>query len=257
MNTKILAALMFALLAAGQSTESAVQAKATSPNSAGLPKPAVPPTPGTWKYKETDVGGPHTLVSTYSLTIKDEGGAWTITTDWKSDLGPVTNVSTLEKGTLVLRKESFTHFLHENQPWKPIAINLDFTGSKATGAMKYVSAPDKSVTMDLEGPIFTYPAGWIGCLPLAEGYSTTFRYFDIDRLPIKPQATTKLVRLKVLGMERVTVSAGTFDSYKIELTSADEHSNKETIWIAKDSRIPVKTSGVDELYGVFNSKMVP
>jgi hypothetical protein len=58
-------------------------------------------------------------------------------------------------------------------------------------------------------------------------------------------------------MERVAVSAGTFDSYKVELTSADGRSNKETLWIAKDSRMPVKTSGADELYGVFTTEMVP
>lgn len=222
-----------------------------------LPKPAVAPTTGTWKYKEMDVSGSHTLSSTYSITIKDQGGAWTVTTDWKSSLGPVTNISTLEKGSLILLQESFTHFLHKDQPWKPVAINLDFTGNKVTGAMKYVDRPDKPVAMDLGGPIFAYPAEWIGCLPLADGYSTTFRYFDIDRLPIKPQASSKLVQLKVVGMERVTVSAGTFDSYKVELTSADGRSNKETIWIAKDSRIPVKASGVDELYGIIATELVP
>jgi hypothetical protein len=233
------------------------------PISVGVPKSALEPTAGTWKYKETDVvpdGKAHgTYLSTFSVTVKDDGGLWTVTIAWKSDQGPVTDVSTYEKGTLVLRKELFDHFLHEDQPWKPVAINLDFTGNKVTGIMKYVRSPDKPVAMDLGGPVFAAasPDVMIGCLPLADGYSTTFRYFDIDRLPIKPQASNKLVHLKVVGAEGVTVPAGRFDAYKVELTSADGGSNKETVWIAKDLRIPVKAYAVDEFYGVTTTELVP
>ena len=236
------------------------QAKKTSPSSAALPKPAVGLTAGTWKYKDTDVVRDDlTLHSTYSLTVKDNGGAWTVTTLIEFPEGPVTNVSTLEKGTLILRKESWTHFLHPDQPWKPVAINLDFNGNKVAGTMKYVNGPDKPVAVDLGGPLFAEPPGWMGCLPLADGYSTTFRYFDIDRFALNPQVSNKikLVQLKVVGMERVTVPAGTFDSYKVELTSTDGGSNKETVWIAKDSRVPVKVYGVNELYGVITTELVP
>jgi len=222
-----------------------------------LPKPARDLPVGTWKYKEADVASAGTLQGTFSVAIKDEGGAWTVTTAWEFPEGPVTDVSTLEKGTLILRKEAFKHFLHPDQPWKPVAINLDFTGNKVTGVMKYVRDKDKPVALDLGGPVFTGPAAWIGCLPLADGYSATFHYFDVDRLPIKPQASNKAVQLKVVGTERVTVPAGTFDSYKVELSSADGRSSKETVWIAKDLRILVKSSGVDELYGAFTTELVP
>jgi hypothetical protein len=35
-----------------------------------------------------------------------------------------------------------------------------------------------------------------------------------------------------------TVAAGTFDTFKIEITSADGGNDHETYWIAKDSRKP-------------------
>jgi hypothetical protein len=239
------------------SAQAALPASQTA-NSGALPKQAVNLPVGTWKYTDVLPGMPQPNAnSTSSISIKDDGGTWTVTTAFEFPEGPVTDVSTIEKGTLILLRESFKHFLHRDQPWKPVAISLDFAGNKVTGAMKYVSDPDKPVTMDLGGPIFTYPAGWIGCLPLAEGYSTTFRYFDVERLPIKPQATIKQVQLKVLGMERVTVPAGTFDSYKVELTAADGRSSRETLWVDKDSRMLVKASGVDELYGAFTTERVP
>lgn len=237
-----------------------VQAPKMAPNNVDLPKPAVNPAAGTWKYKDTDVVRDNlTLQSTYSVTIRDDGGAWAVTTAMEFPAGPVTSVSTLEKGTLILRKKAFTHFLHPDQPWKPIAINLDFIANKITGTMKYVGAPDKPVTVDSGGPLFAEPAGWVGCLPLADGYMTRFRYFDIDRFALNPQAANKikLVQLKVVGMESVTVPAGTFDSYKVEIISADGGSNKETIWIAKDSRMPVKISAVNELYGVSTTELIP
>jgi len=235
------------------------QANKTSPSSAALPKPSVGLTVGTWKYKDTDVVRPDlTLQSTYSMMVKDDGVAWRVTTTILFPQGPVASELTLEKGTLILRKESWTHFLHPDQPWKPVAINLEFNANKVAGTMKYVNDPDKPVMVDVGGPLFAGPESWIGCLPLAAAYSTTFRFFDIDRFALNPQAsnTIKLEQLNVVGMERVTVPAGTFDSYKVELTSADG-SNKETVWIAKDLRVLVKAHVVSSLYGDITTEMVP
>jgi len=74
----------------------------------------------------------------------------------------------------------------------------------------------------------------IGCLPLAEGYSITFRNFDLQK------QKSKIVQLKVAGTEAVTVPAGTFDWFK--LTPTDGGPDKKTLWIAKDSRTAVKIS---------------
>jgi hypothetical protein len=45
-------------------------------------------------------------------------------------------------------------------------------------------------------------------------------------------------------MESVTVPAGTFEAYKVEITSADNEADKATVWIAKDSRQVAKISSV-------------
>ena len=41
--------------------------------------------------------------------------------------------------------------------------------------------------------------------------------------------------LKFAGEESVTVPAGTFTAYKVELVSADNDADKQTVWIAKDA----------------------
>jgi hypothetical protein len=100
---------------------------------------------------------------------------------------------------------------------------------------------DKPIDVEVGGALFAEGAGAanvIACLPLADGYTTSFRNLDMQKL--KP----KLLALKVAGSESVTVPAGTFDTYKIEVTSADGGSDRITMWIAKDSRKPVKLSSV-------------
>jgi hypothetical protein len=223
----------------------------------GVPKPAVAPRPGTWNYRtQFGIGEQPKLNSaaTYSTTVKDDGGAWTVTVAEKFPEGPVTDVLTLGKGTLILRKESFRHFVHPDQRWKAVAINLDFSGNKVTGISTNANGQDKAIAVDLTGPIFGDVTGsmvTIGCLPLADGYSTTVRDWNIERLK------ERLRQLKVTGAERVTVPAGTFDSYKVELTANDGTGDRGTAWIAIDSRMPVKVDAVDKLYGIIRTEMVP
>jgi hypothetical protein len=73
-------------------------------------------------------------------------------------------------------------------------------------------------------------------LPLTEGYTTTFRNLDVQK------QKEKLMELKVVGVESVTVPAGTFDAFKVELSSSD--GDKQTLWVAKESRKAVKVAAV-------------
>ena len=78
-------------------------------------------------------------------------------------------------------------------------------------------------------------SGAVASLPLAEGYSTTYRTYDLTKMKMA------LWQLKVVGSESVTVPAGKFDTFKVESASADGGSEKTTFWIAKGSRQPVKS----------------
>ena len=73
-------------------------------------------------------------------------------------------------------------------------------------------------------------------LPLADGYTATFRNFDVMKQKLQ------MKQVKFLGSESVTVPAGTFDAYKVEVTSADDEADKQIIWIAKDTNRVLKIS---------------
>jgi hypothetical protein len=65
--------------------------------------------------------------------------------------------------------------------------------------------------------------------------------------------------LKVAGSESVQVPAGSFDAWKVEISSAEGGPDKSTVWIAKDSGKPVKsTSIVAEMGGAtMTSELMP
>jgi hypothetical protein len=52
-----------------------------------------------------------------------------------------------------------------------------------------------------------------------------------------------ICQLQVIGTGQV-MPAGTFDTYKVEISSADGGDDKETLWIARDSHKGVKESTV-------------
>jgi hypothetical protein len=98
-------------------------------NAAMLPRPAAGLTVGTWRYQSRDdiPANPNLINdhSTFSAAIKQDSGSWIVTTAWEFPQGPVTDILTLDKGTLALRKEVFMHFLHPDQRWKPIEVDAD------------------------------------------------------------------------------------------------------------------------------------
>jgi dipeptidyl aminopeptidase/acylaminoacyl peptidase len=224
-----------------------VLAKKVDASSVGVPKLAMDLQPGTYKYQAQIEASGQKISLVISTTIAEDGGAWTATDVMETPSGTVTETATLEKGSLIARKLSLKH--------GPVAVDLDFSGDKAVGNMN-MNGKDQPISVDLGGPLFADAAAAkqsISCLPLAEGYSTTYRNFDVQK------QKAKLMQLKVSGIDNVTVPAGTFDAYKVEISSADGGDDKETLWIARDSHKAVKESLVLASMGgaVLTQELVP
>ena len=198
----------------------------------GAPKTAGPLQAGVYNYKARLAMGGQEMALKLATEIKDENGSWTAIDTMETPMGIGVDTAVLDKETLILRTRSLKQ--------GPMTANFDFAGDKAAGAI-HMGGKDNPVSVDLGGPLFADGPGApqaIGALPLADGYSTTYRNFD----PQKQKS--KLIQLTVAGGESVTVPAGTFDAYKVELTSADGGPDKMTLWIAKDSRKAVKLAAV-------------
>jgi dipeptidyl aminopeptidase/acylaminoacyl peptidase len=200
--------------------------------SVGVPKLSGMLQPVSYKYKaKIEVSG-QTIALTMATDIKEENGAWTATDSLTTPMGAATDVTVLDKDTLIVRKRS----IHQG----PATVEVAFDGNKATGTMS-MNGQSHPIDADLGGPLFADAAGAsesIACLPLAEGYTTTFRNFDAQKQKVK------VMQLQVTGVEKVTVPAGEFEAYKAEITPSEGGPEKVTLWIAKDTRKPVKVLAV-------------
>ncbi|MBV9768691.1 MAG: alpha/beta fold hydrolase [Bryobacterales bacterium] len=209
-----------------------VISKTVDASMVGVPEVTMDLKPGTYKYEAKIAMGDQQMALKLSTAIEEGDNVWTAIENIDTPMGEMLDTTTLEKGGLTLKKR------HVNQG--PVTVNVEFSSHKAVGTMN-MNGEDKSISVDLDGALFADAAGAnfvIGCLPLADGYSTTFRNFDLQR------QTVKLMQLQVAGSENVTVPAGTFDAFKVELSSADGGPDRSTIWIAKSARTPVKISAL-------------
>jgi dipeptidyl aminopeptidase/acylaminoacyl peptidase len=212
----------------------------------GMPKLSCDLKPGLHRYDAKLTMGPQQLSLKTSTEVREENGAWVATETVDTPMGQGKDVITLEKGTLSVRKRSI------NQG--PMTMEFEFAGNKVNGKMN-MGGQEKPITADLGGPVFADGAAElqaIGCLPLADGYTTSYRNFDVQK------AKAKVMQLKVAGSETVTTPAGKFDTFKVEVASTEAGNDKTTVWIAKDTRLPVKVSAVMASMGgaSMNSEMV-
>jgi hypothetical protein len=110
------------------------------------------------------------------------------------------------------------------------------------------------LNVELGGLVFADGPGGapsIASLPLAEGYTTTFRNFDAQRQ--KPI----MMQLNVTGSESVNFPAGAFNAFRVEITS-DDAPVKMTYWVAKESRKVVKGSTIIAAgAGTITSELLP
>ena len=75
----------------------------------------------------------------------------------------------------------------------------------------------------------------VGALPLAPGYETTLRVYDFQ------MQQTRAMSLKVVGTESVTVPAGTYECFNVEIRPIGDESGASRIYVsAKDPRCMIR-----------------
>jgi len=229
----ILCVLPLVSAAHGQDTKAAAAPTKTVDGSAVvLPKPATDLQPGTYHCAVKLAMGGRTVDLKITTAITDGGPSWTALNTMETPQGSAADSASIAKSTQTLEKRSLKQ--------GPIDIKICFAGNKASGKMS-MSGQDQAIAVDLGGPIFANAAGGnqvIATLPLAMGYTRTFRNFDVQTQKLK------MMQLTVPSVETVTVPAGTFEAWRVELAATDGSADKKTLCVAKDSRKVVKGAAV-------------
>lgn len=206
-------------------------AKKVDVSSSNVAKPSRALAPGLFKYGATIEVGTQKINLDTATEIKENGGTWTVTDKTTTPMGEMSDVSELDKASLALRKRKISQ--------GPMAIEMASDDVKITGSMS-INGNNKPIDSETGGAIFAETgAGFaLGTLPLAEGYQAVYRNFDPQKLK------AKVMQLQVTGSEKITVPAGTFDTFKVEVKPGDGGNDSFTYWIDKESHKPVRMASV-------------
>lgn len=164
---------------------------------------------------------------------------WRIVSSAKSPMGAAADTFYLDKESLLPIARRATQ--------GPAVVKLNFSKDAITGSMKMQQ--EVPIDVKLNAEVFPSDAAFeavLGTLPLAEGYETTYRVFDVL------QQKVRLGSLKVVGVEDVTIDAGTYNTYKVELKSLDGgteegviniSANQPHIVVKSQSKLPAAMGG--------------
>jgi hypothetical protein len=195
-----------------------------------VPKPAVDLRAGTANYKVTLEARGETATMDVTRTTKSEAGNWVVTNTTRMGKRVQTDEITVEKKTLIIRKRLF----HAGDA----TADLAFNGHTVTGSIAD-SKDRQTVNTDMGGVIFADGSGGediLAALPLAKGYSTEFRNFNIGSLQVKT------LQLRVMDSETITVPAGTFDTWKVIIAPNDGGSDTYGLWVEKRTHRVVRVA---------------
>ena len=199
-------------------------------SAAAMPSPAQPLESQPATYNVLITIGAQSMKMDIANTVVEQADGWLVTETSKAPQGEALDNTVLDKKTLEVRSRDAKQ--------GPLTLTLKFADGKATGTMS-VSGQDRAVAADLGGALFADgPAAGrsIAALPLKAGYTTQFRNFDLQR----QKATLRV--LTVTGVEDVTVPAGAFKAWKVQIKSAEGDPGEQTLWVDTSTRRVVKTS---------------
>ncbi len=194
-----------------------------------VPRPIVDLKPGTVNFKmRIEAEGQPDVHMEMTRTTRAVNNTWVLSQTTTTGSHVQTDEITVEKKTLILRRRLFKE--------DDAVADLKFAGHRVTGIIKD-AGNSMSIDTDLGTMIFADGGGAediMAALPLAKGYTAEFRNYNIGSQQVKS------LQLRVMDSETVTVPAGTFDTWKVMLTSLDGASDTYGLWVDKRSHKVVK-----------------
>jgi hypothetical protein len=157
-----------------------------------------------------------------SMVKRGDKEIWRMISEQSSVMGAATDTFDVDLGTLLP--------VYRGAKQGNATVSINFSDTAVEGAI-IAGGQEMPVTTALDAPVYgdgTALDVVLSSLPLAPGYKTTLRMFDI-----LSQSTSVMV-LEVVGKETVTVPAGTFEAFKIELKNMDGEPGGGTVHISAD-----------------------
>ncbi len=179
----------------------------------------------TWKAT-TKVGDQEIeidMVQKYEMAKCMGNPAWLIASNTTMPMGSVVDTFWVDHTTILPMKWR----VHRG----PAFVEVMFSDDAVKGSID-LGVQKMPVDIALEAQTFASGSAMdllFTVLPLEEGYKTTVRFFDLQMQKVRAML------LEVVGTEAVTVPAGTFETFKVELKPLDGEMGGGTTWVMKDA----------------------
>lgn len=161
------------------------------------------------------------MVMDMTREVKMENGKWKVTDFVTSPQITVSDVNIIEPKTL--------KHIHRSTKQGPATVEIDYTTDGANGTMDAGNGSAKvPISSKFDPHVIGDGAGLdllIARMPLKEGYATVIDVYDGS------QNKLKKLQVKVVGKESITVPAGSFESFRVEVAQLDGP-EKFTAWIS-------------------------
>lgn len=203
-----------------------------------LPTPAHALHVGTSSYLVTVGMNGQQMEMNVTHDIEDVDAGWRVTETAEGPMGQAVDVEVLHQDALTPITRTVTQ--------GPMSIELSFSDSTVGGRIS-MQGSEQPVNVELEGPIYSDGAAAnlvIAALPLAENYHAEYQTLDLM------QQRRRRMQVSVAGTDSVAVPAGSFQAFRVEISSAEGADGSTTLWVDRDTRLVVKAEAyVPELDG--------
>ncbi|MEX2400984.1 MAG: hypothetical protein WD423_09460 [Rhodothermales bacterium] len=193
-----------------------------------LPTPSQPLHAGTATYVVTIAMGGQEMQMDVTHTIEDVDEGWRVTETAEGPMGTATDVEVLHHETLTPVSRTVTQ--------GAMSIELAFSDSTVEGTIT-MQGDEQPVDVHLGGPIFSDGAAAnlvLAALPLSNGYRAEYATLDLM------QQQRKMMEVEVTGIDTTTVPAGSFETFRAEVSAVDGGHGGTTLWIDTETRLVVK-----------------
>jgi acetyl esterase/lipase len=154
-----------------------------------------------------------------SKAKRDDKDVWRIIGEQSSMMGTAIDTFDIDFNTLLP--------VYRGVKQTGVTVQVNYSEDAIDG-MIVAQGQEMPLKSELEAPVYGSDTALdlvIASLPLKEGYKTSFRTFDLLSQAVK------VMTLEVTGVEEITVPAGTYKTFKVELKNMDGEPGGGTVFL--------------------------
>jgi dipeptidyl aminopeptidase/acylaminoacyl peptidase len=172
-----------------------------------------------------------TLDRSIEESVYNDEPVWMVVDRTSGPMGTATDTFYIDPGTMLP--------LYRTAKQGMAVITIEYSETEVSGSIE-AGPQTLPIKATLAAPAFGDGSALelaLTTLPVSEGYETVLRSFSAN------MQKSRIMKLTVAGREELTVPAGTYDCYRVELVPVDDPTAKKTVWIsAGEEKFIVRTS---------------